>query len=33
MTMTNSMDSQAFNVFIEKFLCPQLWVGAVVGRC
>lgn len=30
MTMTNSMDSQAFNVFIEKFLVPQLWSKAVV---
>ena len=24
------MDGRAFSVFIEKFLCPQLWVGAVV---
>ncbi len=30
MTMNNSMDSQAFNVFIEKFLLPQLWSKAVV---
>ena len=30
MTMNNSMDSQAFDVFIEKFLAPQLWFGAVV---
>lgn len=30
MTMNNSMDSQAFDVFIEKFLVPQLWPGAVV---
>ncbi|MCC5637637.1 transposase [Nostoc sp. CHAB 5844] len=29
-TMNNSMDSQAFDVFIEKFLVPQLWSGAVV---
>ncbi|NQE38214.1 transposase [Microcoleus asticus] len=25
-----SMDGQAFAVFIEKFLCPQLWAGAVI---
>ena len=30
MTMINSMDIQAFNVFIEKFLVPQLWSKAVV---
>jgi transposase len=30
MTMDNSMDSNAFYVFIEKFLVPQLWIGAVV---
>ncbi len=30
MTMDNSMDSKAFDVFIEKFLVPQLWSGAVV---
>lgn len=30
MTMNNSMDSIAFDVFIEKFLGPQLWSGAVV---
>ena len=30
MTMDNSMDSDAFYVFIEKFLVPQLWTGAVV---
>lgn len=30
MTMNNSMDSIAFDVFIEKFLVPQLWSGAVV---
>jgi transposase len=30
MTMDNSMDSQAFEVFIEKCLVPQLWSGAVV---
>jgi putative transposase len=30
MTMNDSMDSSALAVFIEKFLCPQLWSGAVV---
>lgn len=30
MTMDNSMDSQAFEVFVEKFLVPELWPGAVV---
>jgi hypothetical protein len=30
MTIDNSMDSQAFEVFIEKCLVPQLWLGAVV---
>lgn len=30
MTMNNSMDSKAFEVFIEQFLLPQLWSGAVV---
>ena len=30
MTLDNSMDSNAFNVFIEKLLVPQLWSGAVV---
>jgi predicted dinucleotide-utilizing enzyme len=30
MTMDNSMDSQAFEVFIEQCLVPQLWSGAVV---
>lgn len=30
MTMNKSMDSQAFDVFIDKFLLPQLWSGAVV---
>jgi transposase len=30
MTMNDSMDSQAFDVFIEKFLAPKLWTGAVV---
>ncbi|UNU25124.1 transposase [Microcoleus vaginatus] len=30
MTLDNSMDSKAFEVFIEKCLVPQLWPGAVV---
>jgi len=30
MTMNGSMDGDAFEVFIEKFLVPQLWPGAVV---
>jgi putative transposase len=30
MTMDNSMDSQAFEVFIAQCLVPQLWSGAVV---
>ena len=30
MTMNNSMDSKAFIVFVEKFLVPELWSGAVV---
>ena len=30
MTINDSMDSKAFYVFIEKFLVPQLWSGAVV---
>jgi transposase len=30
MTMDNSMDGKAFEVFIAQFLVPQLWVGAVV---
>lgn len=30
MTMDASMDSQAFEVFVEKFLVPELWTGAVV---
>ncbi len=30
MTLDNSMDSNAFHVFIEKLLLPQLWKGAVV---
>ncbi len=28
--MNDSMDRKAFEVFIEKFLVPQLWVEAVV---
>jgi putative transposase len=30
MTINDSMDGAALAVFIEKFLCPQLWLGAVV---
>jgi putative transposase len=30
MTLDGSMDGAAFKVFIEHFLLPQLWVGAVV---
>jgi transposase len=30
MTMNDSMDGQAFAIFIQHFLCPQLWKGAVV---
>lgn len=30
MTLDNSMDRNAFHVFIEKLLLPQLWKGAVV---
>jgi putative transposase len=30
MTMDDSMDGAAFAVFIEQFLGPQLWPGAVV---
>ncbi len=30
MTLNDSRDGVAFSVFIEKFLCPQLWPGAVV---
>ncbi|WP_445301734.1 transposase [Microcoleus sp. MON1_C1] len=30
MTIDNSMDSQAFDVFIAQCLVPQLWSGAVV---
>ena len=30
MTMDNSMDGKAFEVFIEQCLVPQLWSGAVV---
>ncbi|WP_353929917.1 hypothetical protein WJM97_16655 [Okeanomitos corallinicola TIOX110] len=28
--MNNSMDSKAFEAFIEKFLVTQLWSGFVV---
>ena len=30
MTMDNSMDSRAFELFIKDFLVPNLWPGAVV---
>ncbi|MBW4601025.1 MAG: transposase [Calothrix sp. FI2-JRJ7] len=30
MTLNGSMDGNAYKVFIEHFLLPQLWVGAVV---
>lgn len=30
MTMNNSMDGNAFEVFIKKCLLTQLWAGAVV---
>ena len=30
MTIDNSIDGKAFEVFIEKCLVPQLWSGAVV---
>lgn len=30
MTLNNSMDGNAYQVFIKHFLLPQLWVGAVV---
>ena len=30
MTMNGSMDGNAFEVFIQKCLLPQLWAGAVV---
>lgn len=29
MTLNSSMDGNAFKVFIEKCLLPQLWTGAV----
>jgi len=32
MTINDSLDDQALEVFIEKFLVPELWVGAVVVR-
>jgi transposase len=32
MTIDDSLDDQAFEVFIENFLVPELWVGAVVVR-
>lgn len=30
MTMNDSMDGAAFELFVEQFLVPELWVGAVV---
>jgi len=30
MIVNESMDGQALAVFIEKFLCPQLWAGALI---
>jgi putative transposase len=30
MTLNDSMNSNAFKVFIDKCLLPQLWKGAVV---
>jgi transposase len=30
MTLDGSMDGQAFSIFVEKCLIPQLWSGAVV---
>jgi putative transposase len=30
MTLNDSMDGNAYKVFVEHFLLPQLWVGAVV---
>jgi putative transposase len=30
MTLNGSMDGNAYKVFIEHFLLPQLWTGAVV---
>jgi hypothetical protein len=30
MTLNGSMDGKAFSVFVEHFLVPNLWKGAVV---
>ena len=30
MTFNGSMDGKAFQVFVEHFLIPHLWKGAVV---
>jgi putative transposase len=30
MTLNDSLNGRPFAVFIEKFLCPELWKGAVV---
>ncbi|MEH2388380.1 MAG: transposase [Nostoc sp.] len=32
MTLNGSMDGNAYKVFIEHFLLPQLWTGAVEGK-
>ena len=32
MTLNDSMDGAAFSVFIEKFLCPQLWPRANASK-
>jgi len=32
MTIDDSLDGEAFEVFIERFLLQELWVGAVVVR-
>ncbi len=32
MTIDDLLDDQAFEVFIEKFLVSELWVGPVVLR-
>jgi putative transposase len=32
MTLDGSVDGKAFSVFIEHFLVPNLWDGAVVVR-
>ena len=32
MTLNGSMNGNAFKVFVEKCLLPQLWSGAVEGK-